>query len=108
MIRRPPRSTLFPYTTLFRSLPLSVWHRTHPRLRHHADHRLDRQRIHGDLRVENNLPVSLDEDGSSGGAEHLARTRTAKAFARNGYFALFLSSAVAWLRAGNKGIPTGV
>src|SRR2546425_1057757 len=25
MIRRPPRSTLFPYTTLFRSL-LDVWH----------------------------------------------------------------------------------
>src|SRR3712207_9561060 len=24
MIRRPPRSTLFPYTTLFRSLPLKV------------------------------------------------------------------------------------
>src|SRR2546430_7822337 len=24
MIRRPPRSTLFPYTTLFRSLPLLV------------------------------------------------------------------------------------
>src|SRR5256885_9388176 len=24
MIRRPPRSTLFPYTTLFRSLPLTV------------------------------------------------------------------------------------
>src|SRR3712207_7429642 len=24
MIRRPPRSTLFPYTTLFRSQPLSV------------------------------------------------------------------------------------
>src|SRR3712207_8377963 len=24
MIRRPPRSTLFPYTTLFRSLPRSV------------------------------------------------------------------------------------
>src|SRR3712207_8740348 len=24
MIRRPPRSTLFPYTTLFRSLPCSV------------------------------------------------------------------------------------
>src|SRR2546427_2175932 len=23
MIRRPPRSTLFPYTTLFRSLPIS-------------------------------------------------------------------------------------
>src|SRR2546430_5490817 len=26
MIRRPPRSTLFPYTTLFRSLPeLTLW-----------------------------------------------------------------------------------
>src|SRR2546425_7047146 len=28
MIRRPPRSTLFPYTTLFRSRP-SGWKRTH-------------------------------------------------------------------------------
>src|SRR2546430_10317256 len=27
MIRRPPRSTLFPYTTLFRSQPASGWHR---------------------------------------------------------------------------------
>src|SRR3712207_9066465 len=25
MIRRPPRSTLFPYTTLFRSLPAVSW-----------------------------------------------------------------------------------
>src|SRR5207249_9575560 len=25
MIRRPPRSTLFPYTTLFRSSPLCCW-----------------------------------------------------------------------------------
>src|SRR5437764_11462223 len=25
MIRRPPRSTLFPYTTLFRSTPLLRW-----------------------------------------------------------------------------------
>src|SRR3989442_11779619 len=30
MIRRPPRSTLFPYTTLFRSLP-QTWGRLHPR-----------------------------------------------------------------------------
>src|SRR3712207_8829124 len=28
MIRRPPRSTLFPYTTLFRS-PTKVWMRAH-------------------------------------------------------------------------------
>src|SRR5256885_12449313 len=34
MIRRPPRSTLFPYTTLFRS-----WH-----LRHQDEHRLARLR----------------------------------------------------------------
>src|SRR3712207_8755952 len=27
MIRRPPRSTLFPYTTLFRSLSISSWER---------------------------------------------------------------------------------
>src|SRR2546422_11332996 len=25
MIRRPPRSTLFPYTTLFRSLQVLIW-----------------------------------------------------------------------------------
>src|SRR2546430_7226924 len=28
MIRRPPRSTLFPYTTLFRSLPFTAFGRT--------------------------------------------------------------------------------
>src|SRR5688572_31989335 len=32
MIRRPPRSTLFPYTTLFRSSPVTPARRT-PRLR---------------------------------------------------------------------------
>src|SRR2546427_3691563 len=29
MIRRPPRSTLFPYTTLFRSIPVSRASRCH-------------------------------------------------------------------------------
>src|SRR3989454_6268442 len=39
MIRRPPRSTLFPYTTLFRSVPLS--HHDLPlRLRHRGHERL--------------------------------------------------------------------
>src|SRR5256885_12234636 len=32
MIRRPPRSTLFPYTTLFRSIPLRILRR-HPHCR---------------------------------------------------------------------------
>src|SRR5256886_13638969 len=30
MIRRPPRSTLFPYTTLFRSVILAIWARDAP------------------------------------------------------------------------------
>src|SRR2546422_10050179 len=34
MIRRPPRSTLFPYTTLFRSLRLSVTDRCNLRCRY--------------------------------------------------------------------------
>src|SRR2546430_7640901 len=33
MIRRPPRSTLFPYTTLFRSLPRAVPYRSRAALR---------------------------------------------------------------------------
>src|SRR2546430_8361075 len=43
MIRRPPRSTLFPYTTLFRSLWLRGGciahdpHAPHPRLRRRSD-----------------------------------------------------------------------
>src|SRR5260370_19481421 len=41
MIRRPPRSTLFPYTTLFRSLAEP---KSHPRA-HSARHRGTLQRI---------------------------------------------------------------
>src|SRR2546426_9322942 len=37
MIRRPPRSTLFPYTTLFRSVRTA--RRIHPQARHHEPHR---------------------------------------------------------------------
>src|SRR5258708_23283625 len=44
MIRRPPRSTLFPYTTLFRSIPpLRARARRQPTCGHGA--RLDRGRI---------------------------------------------------------------
>src|SRR2546430_11175750 len=35
MIRRPPRSTLFPYTTLFRSQPSGAPGVPHDRVRHH-------------------------------------------------------------------------
>src|SRR2546429_2733720 len=48
MIRRPPRSTLFPYTTLFRSVPLDAVRlaadRRRPLPHGHARRPLDRDR----------------------------------------------------------------
>src|SRR2546426_3789442 len=44
MIRRPPRSTLFPYTTLFRSIGFTCF--TRRKSRAHSDLRLDRVRQH--------------------------------------------------------------
>src|SRR2546429_4553503 len=46
MIRRPPRSTLFPYTTLFRSLDLRVWRGARDLLgaRVGRDHTVERDR----------------------------------------------------------------
>src|SRR3712207_8538034 len=41
MIRRPPRSTLFPYTTLFRSQP------DHPGLAHYIIHSFDSPQLAG-------------------------------------------------------------
>src|SRR2546430_6362004 len=43
MIRRPPRSTLFPYTTLFRSPGAAVRHREHQRLTLPVHRELDRR-----------------------------------------------------------------
>src|SRR2546426_1654768 len=37
MIRRPPRSTLFPYTTLFRSVPAALPDGGRGRIRRHLD-----------------------------------------------------------------------
>src|SRR3712207_8265419 len=48
MIRRPPRSTLFPYTTLFRSRRAAVEHRAAGDLRHGAG-RADPDRFQRDL-----------------------------------------------------------
>src|SRR5258705_2817171 len=53
MIRRPPRSTLFPYTTLFRSQ------------RHHSAGRDDRQRLRA-------VPGGRDDGG--GGEPHRPRS----------------------------------
>src|SRR5258708_29218821 len=47
MIRRPPRSTLFPYTTLFRSRWISGFHFGHSRLaRSKAARQIDRSEEH--------------------------------------------------------------
>src|SRR2546426_5285040 len=45
MIRRPPRSTLFPYTTLFRSPPRYLW-RPPERERHSPSHSGGERRCH--------------------------------------------------------------
>src|SRR2546430_8469394 len=52
MIRRPPRSTLFPYTTLFRS-PGAIGER----IRRPAAVRLEEARVHA---VRDDLPVGVE------------------------------------------------
>src|SRR5476649_1363965 len=54
MIRRPPRSTLFPYTTLFRSSPLKArWRarppRTHPISAVRSEEHTSELQSHSDL-----------------------------------------------------------
>src|SRR2546429_4365990 len=52
MIRRPPRSTLFPYTTLFRSLLfLHEWDLAHVEIAHELAFLGDLRRPHGSRRV---------------------------------------------------------
>src|SRR2546426_12420315 len=53
MIRRPPRSTLFPYTTLFRSLPGVV---------HEATLTLDGRYLYTTLRKSNKIVVVRTAD----------------------------------------------
>src|SRR3712207_7850132 len=63
MIRRPPRSTLFPYTTLFRSdrEPAALRPQLPPRLRARPE-RADREAAHGALRPAGGA-ARLREDG---------------------------------------------
>src|SRR2546430_8902767 len=85
MIRRPPRSTLFPYTTLFRSLDDAI----HPR-QTDDDAVLDRQGAAGErseehtseLQSQSNLVCRLllekkkkGNDATGNGNRYLARAR---------------------------------
>src|SRR2546430_3015654 len=65
MIRRPPRSTLFPYTTLFRSVASAG---RAERTRDDEDVH-EREHGHGDVRA-----VADDERGARGGPVHPARS----------------------------------
>src|SRR5256885_12278629 len=65
MIRRPPRSTLFPYTTLFRSPvpPLPEVDRDRPQRRgRHAEQEAVQ------------LPSEIEDDGRAEGVAHEARS----------------------------------
>src|SRR2546422_4220002 len=71
MIRRPPRSTLFPYTTLFRSHQVYNDAETRPRQRHSQD--AARPGQHHSLRQQ--LPDQPRPPGPQGGTDrHLSLT----------------------------------
>src|SRR3712207_7424332 len=64
MIRRPPRSTLFPYTTLFRSFPAIAEVRKEPAQTRnigggwHTDHSYDAAPTMGSILVAREVPES--------------------------------------------------
>src|SRR5258708_30531598 len=63
MIRRPPRSTLFPYTTLFRSPADQHGGRRHPLHRRDPPHSEDRRGV--SLLRDGGLPPRYHEDRKS-------------------------------------------
>src|SRR2546426_2024877 len=68
MIRRPPRSTLFPYTTLFRSSPRSPGRPSiHDGIGHHVLHRIHWLAIHPDFVVQ------VRSRGEPGRADEIGR-----------------------------------
>src|SRR3712207_1318105 len=73
MIRRPPRSTLFPYTTLFRSLPCRYSCIPLDKLRHHAALGLDAQREGCDVEEQHVLDLAGEDASLNGGTyrDHL-------------------------------------
>src|SRR2546430_4569510 len=66
MIRRPPRSTLFPYTTLFRSLHRFRWNRRPRTNARNRNMRLDRGYEAGAKAAEDATGSSPYEEASRG------------------------------------------
>jgi len=58
-------------TTVVSAFSVHLWHRPDPGFCRDVDHRFDRQRVHGHLRIEDDFPVSPDEDGPPGGTQYL-------------------------------------
>src|SRR5256885_14117101 len=85
MIRRPPRSTLFPYTTLFRSLCPMGEHR--PRNTRMLGGERHRGHIHVSTLLEPSRPITLgvrflvDDAQVCAGAVHQQRSQVAIALA---------------------------
>src|SRR3712207_8583277 len=75
MIRRPPRSTLFPYTTLFRSHQLDL-----DRADDHEDRPLERRRAHARGRDQHGLAEGPDEpalaEGPGRSEEHTSELQS--------------------------------
>src|SRR4029453_19436291 len=59
MIRRPPRSTLFPYTTLFRSAIIPGAGRSHRRLRQHRQQHARSEEHTSELQSHSDLVCRL-------------------------------------------------
>src|SRR5256885_14563448 len=76
MIRRPPRSTLFPYTTLFRSAPL-------PDMVRQFD---DGHAIGQMLIVQPNYTFHIVDAADDGGVRAINNVRDAAMWINGGYF----------------------
>src|SRR5690348_18110878 len=63
MIRRPPRSTLFPYTTLFRSPPSASSHFPLPRTPASLSTVESRTPVHSDVEVSPCVPCTVRSVG---------------------------------------------
>src|SRR5690242_21432808 len=72
MIRRPPRSTLFPYTTLFRSRPQRPHQAQPPAPRHRDQHHADDERVRGVQARHRRVRVGRDRKSTRLNSSHMS------------------------------------